>query len=132
MPPLNYTVTNTVLTTAQDSGSIRLFHGTRMEMAESIVEFGVNYGRAKACGASGEFWVTKVHEVAEHYSQLPPYVGASVILAFDLPEKSVEHCLQQYPEPWVMDHLDGRYQFFSPSYPVLNSQMTNITITINA
>jgi hypothetical protein len=101
-----------------------------IESAENIVAFGVDAERASAYGASGDFWAVKDHQVAKYYSMLPGQSGSSVILGFDIPEKSIMHCLEQVPT-WAKEHyVDGFYEFFPPAHAVLNSEMMNITITI--
>ena len=118
------------ITTVAPDGYVRLYHGTRSQMIDSIIEFGVDEGRAKACGGGDGFCAAKDYEMAKWYSARPGEPGLRAVLAFDLAIESVERLLHE--EKLVDHYFHGFLEFFPPSYPVLNAEMTNIEITITA
>jgi len=133
---LNFTVTTTVTRTAQNDDSKRLFHGTVKSFADCIMEVGINADQARqgSQGASdGAFWLTDDYWEAIRYARMPTYHdGQPTVIAVDFPNQSLEECLRQENEG-VEVHLYKEfkyYEFLPPSHDIVNSSITNITVTV--
>jgi len=118
------------------SGWVRLHHGTFEDMGESLVTYGVDREKAEEFG-TGQFWTTLNVARADCFSQVALVgSGRRVILSFDLPIVVINGCLTETPYPWAWEHpweWEGQegmdYEFLPMSFPVLNENMKNITLT---
>jgi hypothetical protein len=128
---LPYTITTTVATTAVSEGLTCIFHGTCEESALSLLQYGVDAEQAKSWGSGEAMWFTKHVWEAEKYARMPPYDrGPPVIVKGEIADQSLELFLRQ-PEPlWVVEHSDGRLEWFPVAYTALNSSIQNVTLTI--
>jgi hypothetical protein len=132
---LNYTIKQTVTTTAIASDCARFFHGTLVLHCHSLGQ-GIDFGK---CG--GSFWVTDDLENARYYASLAEQqlmfglagqgqvlVPGQAIFAFDFPKVTLDNFMGQQPEPWLLVFSQG-YRFSPACCSYLNTQMTNIEIT---
>jgi hypothetical protein len=108
---------------------IRFHHGTDLACANDILQNGVDQQRAAAWNGSGEFWATTDHNRAEWFARSHPSSPPAACFEFDLPEPVFQTVLQMNP-PGARHHAPSDYEFFPPSYALLNQYMVNRQVVL--
>jgi hypothetical protein len=123
-----FELSRTVIT-ASAPGHERLFHGTLVCHIGGLTK-----GIDSAVGDS--FWVTKDSQLAWWFASLAEQQlltssmhSKQAIFAFDFPGLILEAFLGQQPDPLVLQTADG-FRFLQASFSTLNSEIKNISITI--
>jgi hypothetical protein len=103
---------------------LRLHHGTDLASANDLLRYGIDPVRAMVYNATGEFWTTTEHALAEVFALVNPAGGSPACFEFDFPVAVLQRLLIQQPRV-VYQHGDDTYEFLPGSFLELNANLTN-------
>ena len=112
------------------SDTVRLYHGTDEESANSIAENGVSLeGMAKVVGRSAHsFCMTVDLRIGSQYADVNPARGKPALLGFDLPKDLLEEFLRKNPAWMERLVFDRGYEVLRDAFPTMNYAMTNVSV----
>jgi len=126
---ITVTITSVPALTSVTSDYVCLYHGTDIESAIWIKEYGLDEGRASASGGEGQFWCVPMIDPAATFA-ISTLSNKPTIVALEIPVSVIATCLTTAP-PLVLLHpmpSTVYYQFRPSSFQILNESMTNVKL----